>query len=96
MPAFVIADIEVTDPQLYEQYRRLAASSIEHYGGRLLVRAGARCEVLEGSFHPKRLVLLEFTSMERAKQWYDSEEYGAAKAIRHRSAKTDAILVEGG
>jgi uncharacterized protein (DUF1330 family) len=94
MPAYVIVDIEVTDPVEYEAYKKLAPSAVAQYGGKYLARGG-EIEVLEGSWMPHRLVILEFPDAGRAKVWLDSPEYGVAKAIRHRAAVTDMLVVAG-
>lgn len=65
MPAYVINDMEITDPVLFEEYRMLSPATVAQYGGRFLVRGG-RCETLEGDWSPKRLVILEFPSVEQA------------------------------
>ena len=94
MPAYVIVNIEVTDPIGYEEYRKLAAAALKSCGGRFVVRGGA-AEILEGDYVPKRMVILEFESVDRAKRWWSSEEYREAKALRHKTARTDMIVVEG-
>ena len=94
MAGYVIADVDVTDPVAYEEYRKLSPATIAKYGGRFLVRGGA-AEVVEGTWTPNRLVVLEFDSVERAREWYQSEEYGAAMKIRRRAAVTSVLLVEG-
>jgi len=94
MPAYVIANIEVTDPATYEEYKKLAGPSVVAYDGKYLVRGGA-AEVLEGGWTPKRVVVLEFPSLERAKEWWNSESYAAAIGIRHAAARSELVLVEG-
>ncbi len=94
MAAYVIVDIDVTDPVAYEEYGRLAAATVAAYGGRYLVRGG-KTEVLEGEWVPRRLVVLEFASAARAREWLDSPEYGAIRPLRHRTAKTNMVLLEG-
>ncbi|HEY7160821.1 MAG TPA: DUF1330 domain-containing protein [Acidobacteriota bacterium] len=94
MPAYVVVDIEIKDQSLYDQYKQMAPSSIAAYGGKYLARGGA-CEILEGSWLPKRLVILEFESMARAKQWWESIEYSDAKGLRHKCANTTMIITEG-
>ena len=94
MAGYVIADIDVTDPVAYQEYVKLTPAIIAKYGGRFLVRGG-EAEVVEGTWTPNRLVVLEFESIERAREWYHSEEYGTAMKIRHRTAVTNAFLVEG-
>lgn len=94
MSAYLIAEVEVRDPQAYEEYRKLVPASLEKYGGKFLVRGG-RVESLEGGWNPKRVVVLEFASMDKARAWYDSPEYRAAKAIRQKASVGKFIMVEG-
>jgi uncharacterized protein (DUF1330 family) len=94
MTAYVIVDIEVTDPAGYEEYRKLAAPAVVAYGGRFLVRGGITT-TLEGDWRPKRLVVLEFPSVQRAQAWWTSDAYRAARAIRERTAATNLIVAEG-
>ncbi len=94
MSAYVIVDIDVTDPEGYKEYVRLAPASIELYGGKYEARAG-RTEVLEGDWVPKRLVILKFESSEHAKAWLESPEYHPARQMRHRMAKTNMVVIEG-
>ncbi|MBW2494008.1 MAG: DUF1330 domain-containing protein [Deltaproteobacteria bacterium] len=94
MPAFVIVEIEVRDSEAYEGYKRLVPASLEAYGGRFVARGGAT-ESLEGGWEPERIVVLEFPSLERARQWWNSPEYSEAKAIRLRAAKSRMIVTEG-
>lgn len=94
MPAYVIGNVVVHDPQTYEKYRAHTLETIQAFGGRFLARGGA-VEVKEGEWHPKRLVLLEFPDMATARRWYDSQAYQAILPYRKESAKTDLLLVEG-
>ena len=94
MAAYIIVNVEVTDPTRYADYTRVVGDSLLPYGGRFLVRGG-KAETLEGSLEPKRVVVLEFPSLERAKAWWSSEEYREPKAIRQRSSTTDMIVVDG-
>jgi uncharacterized protein (DUF1330 family) len=94
MPAFVIVSIDIHDPVMYERYKLLAPSSIGVYGGKYLTRGGA-VEVLEGQWTPRRFVILEFPSMEKAKAWHDSPEYAPAKALRDSCASSLMLLAEG-
>ena len=94
MAAYVVAEVEVTDPVAYEEYRKLVPSTIARYGGKYLVRGGA-VEVKEGGWQPKRLVVLEFSSMDQARRWYQSPEYAPALAIRLKAARSKVVLVEG-
>lgn len=94
MPAYVIVDIDVTDPVNYEEYKKLVDPTVAFYGGKYLAHGGIN-ETLEGDWHAKRLVILEFESVERAKTWLNSEEYAPARALRHQYAKSNMVVVEG-
>ena len=94
MAAYVIADVEVTDPAAYEEYRKLAPATIEKYGGKYLARGG-ETEVKEGGWTPARFVILEFPSMDQARRWYASPEYAPALDIRKRASNSTLILAEG-
>lgn len=94
MAAYVIVDIEVLDPEGYADYRELAPPIVAAYGGRYIARGGA-VDVLEGEWQPKRLVILEFPSVEQAKAWWDSEEYREPKAMRQRTTHSNLLIVEG-
>jgi len=94
MSAYVILDIKVFDPLGYEEYKRVGAPTIVAYGGKPLARGGG-IEVAEGDWNPKRLVVIEFKSMEDLKRWWNSPEYNRAKEIRHRSAETKVVFLEG-
>ena len=94
MAAYVIADLTITDPQGFEAYRQMVPATIAKYGGKYVIRGGSM-ETLEGEWQPKRLVIIEFESAARAKQWWSSEEYREAKAIRQRTAHTNLLIVEG-
>jgi uncharacterized protein (DUF1330 family) len=93
MPAYVVVQIEVTDPAKYEGYKQMVPPSIQKYGGRFLVR-GEPVQTLEGSWSPKRFVIIQFDSIERAKAWWGSPEYRDAKLLRQASARTEMICVE--
>ncbi len=94
MSAYVVVEIDVHDPERYETYKQLAPSSIAAHGGRYLVRGG-RVETLEGTWLPKRLVILEFPSLAQASAWWSSTEYAEAKALRQAVTRTQMIVVEG-
>jgi uncharacterized protein (DUF1330 family) len=94
MPAYVIADITVTDNETYKGYQALTPDTIEKYGGRFVVRGGAH-EIAEGDWQPGRVVVLEFDDMDAVKRWYDSPEYSEARSIRLRAATGSVIFVEG-
>jgi uncharacterized protein (DUF1330 family) len=94
MSAYVIALVKVTDPERYEDYRRLVPPTIAAFGGRFVARGG-RTEVLEGTLSPGRVVIVEFPTFERAKAWWSSAEYSEAKAIRQATSDGTLIVVEG-
>jgi uncharacterized protein (DUF1330 family) len=92
--AYVIADVEVIDPQAYDEYRRQVPATITKYGGRFLARGG-KAEPLEGGWQPNRMVVLEFPSFEQAKQWYHSPEYAPLIALRQKASRGRLVLVGG-
>lgn len=94
MAAYIVIDIEVTDPIRYEDYKKMAPASIALYGGRYLARGGTT-EVLEGEWSPKRLVILEFESIARAKEWLNSKEYEQGRKLRHQTTRTNMVAIEG-
>ena len=94
MSAYVIVDIEIHDAAAYDEYRKLVGATLVQYGGKFVVRGG-KIDVLEGSWNPKRIVILEFESAARARQWYDSEEYRVPKQIRMRASRGNIIVVDG-
>ena len=94
MPAYVVVDLEVIDSEQFERYKQLVPATIEKYGGRYMARGG-KVETLEGSWEPRRFVLLEFPSVDRAKAWFDSMEYAEPKALRRSCTRSRIIVVEG-
>ena len=94
MTAYVIVDINVTDPVRYEDYKKMAAPTVELYGGKYIARGG-KTEVLEGDWTPSRLVILQFDNMEQAKNWLNSTEYSDARGLRHETAISNMVVVEG-
>ncbi len=94
MTAYVIVDIDVKDASTYKEYIALAPATVAAYGGRYLARAG-RTEKFEGDWVPKRLVILQFDSLERAREWLDSPEYKDVKQLRHRAAVSNMVAIEG-
>lgn len=94
MAAYVIAQIEVIDAAKFEEYRRQVPATIAAYGGRYVVRGGDS-ETLEGTWQPKRVVVLEFPDRSRAKAWWSSQEYAPIKAIRQQAARTELIAIDG-
>jgi len=94
MTAYVIVDIHVTDSVRYEDYKRLAAPTVEYFGGKYIARGG-KTETLEGDWSPMRLVILQFENSEQAKKWLNSAEYSEARALRHQTATSQMVVIEG-
>ena len=94
MPAYVIVEVTIHVQNLYDEYKLLTPDTIAAFDGKFVVRGG-KSEVLEGGWNPDRIVILEFPSVERAKEWWHSEQYTQAKAIRQRAAHTKMIVVPG-
>jgi uncharacterized protein (DUF1330 family) len=94
MAGYIIAEVQVTDPERYEEYRRQVEGTIAAYGGTYLVRGG-KSEALEGAAPAGRHVVLKFESYEQAKAWYDSSEYEGPKALRQATSTGRLILVDG-
>ena len=94
MAAYIIVDVTIHNAEHYEGYKKLTPASIAAYDGKFIVRGG-KTETLEGDWQPGRFVVLQFPSVERAKEWWASEEYATAKSIRQANAETKMILVEG-
>jgi uncharacterized protein (DUF1330 family) len=94
MTAYVIADITITNPEGYAPYRKLAGESTAKFGGKFIVRGGA-VESLEGGWNPSRVVIIEFPSMEAARNWYNCPEYQEALKIRVENSTGRLIMVEG-
>jgi uncharacterized protein (DUF1330 family) len=94
MAGYIIVDVAITDPEKYAEYVKVVPPTISAFGGRFLVRGG-KAENLEGDWEPGRFVVLEFDSVETAKNWWASEDYKAPKALRQSASVTNMILVEG-
>ena len=94
MSAYVIVDLEILDPASFGDYKQRVVSIVEEYDGKYIV-AGGRVETLEGDWNPKRIVVIKFPSTQRAKEWFNCEEYRELSKIRHRTARTRMILVDG-
>ena len=94
MAAYLIADIEVFDSAGFAEYQQKVPATIAAYGGRYLVRGGAT-EVLEGTWSPRRCVVLEFPNLAQLKTWYASPEYRPLIAIRERTTKSNLVITEG-
>ncbi|WP_291012823.1 DUF1330 domain-containing protein [Hydrogenophaga sp.] len=94
MAAYVIADVEVIDSEGYEAYRQQVPATITAHGGRYLARGGDT-EVLEGSWSPKRCVILEFPDMARFRAWWTSPEYAPLRTIRERTTRSHLVVTQG-
>jgi uncharacterized protein (DUF1330 family) len=94
MAGYLIVEIEVTDQAAYDRYRATVGEPIARYGGKFLVRGG-RTETLEGGWTPKRFVIVEFPSLDRAREFYHSPEYADALKLRLSASRSKAILAEG-
>ena len=93
MPGYVVAEVDVTDPATFAKYAEKAPGTIAQYGGHYVIRGG-KFDSIEGDA-PKRFVVIQFDSVEKAKAWEDSPEYSAIKPIRHSSAKSRVFIIEG-
>jgi uncharacterized protein (DUF1330 family) len=94
MPAYVIAQVEVHDPQTYERYKPMVPPTLAQYGGRFLTR-GAEITALSGDWNPPRLVILEFPNVAQAQAWWNSPEYTAARKVRESASTGNILLVPG-
>jgi uncharacterized protein (DUF1330 family) len=94
MAAYIISDLTVLEPEAIEVYRTRAAASIARHGGRYLARGG-KIEVLEGSWDPNLIVVVEFPDADSARAWYRSADYAEALAVRDRALSRNLLLVEG-
>lgn len=94
MAAYVIAMVDIKDPVRYEGYRAMVLPTITAYGGRFIARGG-RTDVLEGAWAPRRVVIIEFPTLARAKEWWSSPEYSEARAIRQATSEGTLIAIEG-
>jgi uncharacterized protein (DUF1330 family) len=93
LPGYAVAEVEVTDPATFQKYAEKAPGTIAQYGGHYIIRGGKNTSI-EGDA-PKRFVVIQFDSVEKAKAWEDSPEYSAIKPIRHSSAKSRVFIIEG-
>ena len=94
MPAYVLAEIEITNPEGYKEYTTHVPATIAKYGGRFVVRGG-KATALEGDWPDRRRVLIEFPSADAARKWFDSPEYEKPKALRQANSKGRLLLLEG-
>jgi uncharacterized protein (DUF1330 family) len=94
MAAYIIADVNVHDDEVFEAYRKTVAATLSKFGGRFVIRGG-KIETLEGDWTPKRIVVLEFPDFNTARDWWASEEYREPKNMRQRAAMTNLLVVDG-
>jgi len=94
MPAYILAEIEITNPEGYKEYTKAVPATIEKYGGRFIHRGGPTA-VLEGEWPDRRRVLIEFPSPDAARKWWDSSEYAKPKEMRRANSKGRLLLLEG-
>ena len=94
MPAYLIARVDVTDPEKYESYKERTPAAVAKFGGRFLVRGGDLV-TLEGPAETRRIIVIEFPSLQRAQAFYESEDYQAAKKFRDGAAEAQFLAVEG-
>ena len=94
MTAYVIVDIDVHDSVGYDEYKKLAPATVALFGGKYIARGG-NTETLEGDWSPSRLVILQFENVEQAKKWLNSDEYSQARKMRHSTAKSNMVVIEG-
>ena len=94
MSVYVIVDISIHDAAVYDRYKLLAPATLAIYGGKYIVRGG-ETTVLEGTWNPTRLVILEFASADAAKRWWSSPEYAEAKALRQSCTHTNMLILDG-
>ena len=92
--AYIIANVTVTNPEQYEQYKKLSSIAMQAHGAEVCVRGG-KVEVLEGDWSPSRIVVLKFPSVEQARAFNESAEYDAARRSRQGIAVMRMVLVEG-
>lgn len=92
--AYIIANVTVHNAEQYEAYKKLSTLAMKAHGAEVCVRGG-KVEVLEGGWTPSRVVLLKFPSVEQARAFNDSVEYGAARKARENIAEMSMVLVEG-
>jgi len=94
MPAYVIIETDIHDPEQYERYKEASPAAVAAGGGRFVARGG-ELAVFEGEWQPSRLVILEFPDLETARRWYASETYQEAKKLRDGAAHLNMVAVEG-
>ena len=94
MAAYIIVEVSIHDHEMYAEYMKLTPAAIAAYDGKFVARGG-KTETLEGDWQPERIVMLEFPTVERAKEWWNSDMYSKAKVIRYKAATSRMLVVEG-
>ena len=94
MAAYVIVDVEITDPGLYGQFMEQVTPTIESHGGRFVARGG-KLEIVLGDWAPKRVAILQFDNLDQVHAWLQSPQYTALNDIRSRSSNINMVVVEG-
>ena len=95
MAAYLISDVEITNPEAFREYQTRVSATIELYGGRYVARGGV-LRVLEGDYRPTRLILIEFPTVEHAQKWYESPEYREILPLRECNAETHLLAIQEG
>jgi uncharacterized protein (DUF1330 family) len=94
MSAYLISTIDIKDPAGYEEYRKMVGAPLSKYGGKFLVRGG-EMDYLEGDWRPKRVVVVEFENLDKARAFYQSPEYAEAIKVRQRTSVGSVLIVQG-
>jgi len=94
VPGYVVGELDITDPVAYQQYAAKSPAIVTAHGGEYLIRGGSKVTPLEGE-PPKRFVVIQYESVEKALEWYNSPDYAAIRPIREKAAKSRVFIVEG-
>ncbi len=94
MACYLVADMRISDPELFAEFAEAVPATVEKHGGRYLIRGG-KFEVAQGDWTPDRVVVVEFGSMDQAKAWYDSPEFEGPRQTLARSSNSNFVFVEG-
>jgi uncharacterized protein (DUF1330 family) len=94
MAGYMVGNITVTDRETFAEYGKLVPETVAQFGGTYVVRGGA-AEKIEGEYDPVRIVILQFESVEKAREWYNSDVYAPLKEMRMKASTGDLYFVEG-
>jgi uncharacterized protein (DUF1330 family) len=94
MAGYMVGNITVTDPETFAEYGKRVPATVAQFGGTYVVRGGVP-EKVEGNYDPVRIVILQFESVEKAREWYDSDVYAPLKEMRMKASNGDLYFVEG-